>query len=234
MQPYFLPYIGYWQLIAAADTFVILDDVNYINRGWINRNKVWTGGKTVWFTIPLRGASQNKIITDIEILPDDGWRKKMRERLKTTTARSPFEKETHVLIDDFLDYAHENLADFLFKTIKRICAMLEIRTRILRSSELQPKIRVQGAERIISICKKCQAKKYVNPEGGRHLYDSSAFARNNLELVLLKPNFDHEGACLQFPDRTPGSFLYCLAQSGALRLSEASRKGLLETIENIA
>ena len=40
MQPYFLPYIGYWQLLRAVDTFVVLDDVNYINRGWINRNRI--------------------------------------------------------------------------------------------------------------------------------------------------------------------------------------------------
>ena len=66
MQPYFLPYIGYWQLLHAADTFLILDDVSYINRGWINRNRIFCNGSPTWMTVPLQGASQNRDICDIE------------------------------------------------------------------------------------------------------------------------------------------------------------------------
>ena len=77
MQPYFLPYIGYWQLIRAVDTFVILDDVNYINRGWINRNRISIRGEPCWMTLPLVGASQNKLISEINLLPDDGWKSRL-------------------------------------------------------------------------------------------------------------------------------------------------------------
>ena len=71
MQPYFFPYIGYLQLINAVDRFVILDDVNFINKGWINRNRILLNGAPHLFTLPLIKAIQNKLISEIEILHDD-------------------------------------------------------------------------------------------------------------------------------------------------------------------
>ena len=68
MQPYLFPYIGYFQLLNAVDIFVLFDDVNYINRGWINRNRILLNGKPHLFTIPLHKASQNKLINEIEIM----------------------------------------------------------------------------------------------------------------------------------------------------------------------
>ena len=70
MQPYFFPYLGYFQLIHAADVFVIFDDVNYINKGWINRNNILVNGKTNLITLPLKEANQNKLIKDVELFDD--------------------------------------------------------------------------------------------------------------------------------------------------------------------
>ena len=70
MQPYFFPYIGYFQLMHRVDKFVVLDDVNYINRGWINRNRLMLNGAAHFFTIPLKSASQNKLICDLELSDD--------------------------------------------------------------------------------------------------------------------------------------------------------------------
>ena len=67
MQPYLFPYIGYWQLIHAVDTFVIFDDVNYIKKGYINRNNILVNGQKQTFTLELMSASQNKLINDIDI-----------------------------------------------------------------------------------------------------------------------------------------------------------------------
>ena len=79
MQPYFFPYIGYFQLINAVDKFIIYDDVNYINRGWINRNQVLINGKESYITVPLKDASQNKLIKDITISIETNWQEKMKE-----------------------------------------------------------------------------------------------------------------------------------------------------------
>ena len=80
MQPYFLPYIGYWQLLNAVDQYVIYDDVNFINRGWINRNRILINGKPAYFNLPVLGASQNKLIREIKVNPD---KKLMDKNLKT-------------------------------------------------------------------------------------------------------------------------------------------------------
>ena len=88
MQPYFLPYIGYFQLMAAVDRFVILDDVNYIKGGWINRNRLPARNGTMWLTLPLVGASPNRIIREIEILPDNGWKRAMERTVALTYAEA--------------------------------------------------------------------------------------------------------------------------------------------------
>lgn len=74
MQPYLLPYLGYYQLMASTDQFVILDDVGFINRGWINRNRIPIAGVSQYITLPLLKASQNREIREIDIAPDDGWK----------------------------------------------------------------------------------------------------------------------------------------------------------------
>src|ERR1700685_1012716 len=93
MQPYTFPYIGYYQLIKAVDKFVIYDDVNYINKGWINRNKVLVNGKPFLFTFPLKEASQNKVINNIEIQENDSWKKKFLKTIEQAYKKAPhFEK----------------------------------------------------------------------------------------------------------------------------------------------
>nr|WP_310590339.1 WbqC family protein [Dyadobacter sp. NIV53] len=75
MQPYIFPYIGYFQLINAVDKFIIYDDVNFINKGWINRNNILVSGQAHLFTIPLKDASQNKLIHEVELIGGDQWKK---------------------------------------------------------------------------------------------------------------------------------------------------------------
>ncbi len=89
MQPYFLPYIGYFQLLNAVDTFVLYDDVNFINRGWVNRNTLLLGGKPHLFTLPLVNASQNRLIYEVEVSEDIAWRKKIAENNSTGLPEGP-------------------------------------------------------------------------------------------------------------------------------------------------
>lgn len=75
MQPYFLPYIGYWQLLNAVDKYVIYDDVNYIKGGWINRNRILINKEPKYFNVKLNGASPNKLINEVEVSNDNIWQK---------------------------------------------------------------------------------------------------------------------------------------------------------------
>ena len=109
MQPYFLPYIGYFQLIKAVDKYVIYDDVNYIKKGWINRNNILCNGQAHLFSISLRGASQNKLINEIEISDDFS---KFRKMIELSYRKAPYFEEVFKLLNSIIDYPNKNLFSF--------------------------------------------------------------------------------------------------------------------------
>lgn len=192
MQPYFFPYLGYWQLLAAVDTFVILDDVNYINRGWINRNRIAINGEPSWLTVPLQGASQNKHICDIDIAPDDGWKKRLHRTLATAYAKAPHSANTLALFEQWLAHADGNLSTALHRSITQVAESLDINTTIIPSSRIYPKGELKGAERILDICKREGAAAYVNPPGGKELYDAAMFREAGIELLFLQPDLHQD------------------------------------------
>jgi hypothetical protein len=192
MQPYFLPYIGYWQLIHAVDKFVILDDVNYINRGWINRNRILVNGRPSWLTIPLSAASQNKLILDLSVLPDDGWKDKMRAKVEYAYGKAANFHLTKTFFNHILDEAEGNLSDFLTKSIIKICALFGLTTEIIPSSRIFEKGELRGQDRIIDICKKMGANEYLNPSGGREIYSHAEFNQCGIQLFFLSPGISLE------------------------------------------
>ena len=107
MQPYFLPYIGYFQLMAAVDKFVLLDDVNFINRGWINRNRIAVNDEPYWITIPLAKASQNRLINELEIIDDPSWKRKVVRTVELNYKRAPFLDTALPLFSGMLEEARQ-------------------------------------------------------------------------------------------------------------------------------
>jgi hypothetical protein len=186
MQPYFLPYIGYWNLIQAVDKFIILDDVNFIKGGWINRNKIIVGGKPFWMSIPLVGASQNKLIYELEILADNGWQQRMQKTVQEAYSNSGNHEKMMKIFNDWLLQAKGNLANFLLKTMLDVCQLLDITTDIIPSSRIFPKNGKKGEERILDICAKTNASSYYNLPGGSQLYSPVAFQRIGIELHLME------------------------------------------------
>ena len=134
MQPYFIPYLLYFQLIKYVDAFIILDDVSFINRGWINRNLLSIHGKKKWVKIPLSNASQNKNINEISILNDDNWKKKAKKTLVHSYQHSNYMRESINIFDEILSYPDLNLNSFVVNSLKLICAKLSITTKFLLSS----------------------------------------------------------------------------------------------------
>jgi len=188
MQPYFLPYIGYFQLMAAADKFVLLDDVNFINRGWINRNRIAVNGQPSWLTVPLTGASQNRLIREIDIAPDDGWVRKMHRAVVAAYAKAPQAGSMVPVFESWLSKASGNLADFLSRTLSETAARLGIKTEILPTSSIFPKNGLKGQDRILDICRQLGASIYINPPGGRELYEPRLFSDAQVKLFFLRPN----------------------------------------------
>lgn len=186
MQPYFLPYIGYWQLIAAVDQFVVLDDVNYINRGWINRNRIVVNNSPAWLTLPLKKASQNKLIHEIDIQDDDGWRNRMEKTLASSYSKAASFSAGADFLADLLLLAQGNLSSYLSEMISRICAKLGIPTSIIPTSRVFPKGELKGQDRILDICRQLGASQYINPPGGRALYDPEKFQAQGIQLRFLE------------------------------------------------
>ena len=188
MQPYFIPYIGYFQLMSAVDQFVVFDDVNYIKRGWINRNRILLNGQPHYLTLPISGASQNRIIQFIELDRDKIALDKKLSMIRHAYSKAPFFDATFSLAEKLLGCPENNLCRFIVYSLKIIAAQLGIPTRFCMSSELKKDSSLKGQEKILEICRVLGADHYINSIGGRGLYENEAFARNGIRLSFLSPD----------------------------------------------
>lgn len=186
MQPYFLPYIGYFQLMAAVDRFVVFDDVHYINRGWINRNRMLLDGSAHTFTAPLQGASQNRLICEIELVGGHIWRDKLLSTIRQAYGKAPCYAPVSPVIERLVNYPTIRLADFLLNSLREIVAYLALEVEIVSTSSFYNNSHLKGQERILDICRLERADRYINPIGGVDLYDRGSFMEQGTELRFLQ------------------------------------------------
>jgi hypothetical protein len=190
MQPYFLPYIGYFQLMSAVDTFVLLDDVNFINRGWINRNRIAVDGEPHWLTLPLAKASQNRLINEIEIIDDPLWKRKAIRTIELSYRNAPFAEQVLLLFSEMLKEARGLLSVFLSGHLRQVADYIGIDVKIEPTSAIYPKEGCTGQDRILDICRREGATTYVNLPGGRDLYHAETFMAAGIKLLFIQPNVD--------------------------------------------
>jgi hypothetical protein len=183
MQPYLFPYIPYWQLIHAADVFVVYDDVNYIVRGWINRNYILERGRPYLFTLQTNGASQNRLINQVSV---GGNADKLIKMLYQNYQKAPYVDYAMNILSDLLQNKEKNLARFVITTIRKICSYLLIDKKLIVSSELFNNTNLRGANRLIDICKQLGADEYINAIGGKGLYSKDEFAEKGLQLFFAE------------------------------------------------
>lgn len=195
-QPYFIPYIGYWQLIKNADIFLICDDYNYIKGSWINRNRVLNGKEPIYCNLSLDKASQNKMINET-FIKDIDIEKQLRS-LECTYRKAPNFEEGYKLMETILSCPERNLAYFLENSIKVIAEYLGLKTQFKRTSEIEGNALLKREYRIYDFCQKLGADTYINAIGGMELYDFNEFKQRNIKLEFLKTNditykqFDNE------------------------------------------
>ncbi len=190
MQPYLFPYIGYWQLINAVDKFVLLDDVNYIVRGYINRNSILLNGEPFRFSIPIKKASQNRLIKDTELNFSNNDRERFLRTLETAYKRADYFEVVMPLIRRIVDNQKINLTEYIEDSIKEILSYVGVSKDILISSQLEKNTSLTGQERIIEICRQLEADTYINPCGGRKLYDRDRFKKDNINLLFIDSQTD--------------------------------------------
>ncbi|MEK8180240.1 WbqC family protein [Flavobacterium buctense] len=186
MQPYFFPYIGYFQLLNAVDTFVVYDDVNFIKKGWINRNNILVNEKPYLFTVALKSASQNKLINEIELDDHSNWRTALLKTIHLAYGKAPFFGQVFPLIRDIIEQKGTNLSEWIVYSLQKISSYLSIETKIIISSEIEKDNSLKGQDKIIEICKKLDATHYINALGGLALYDKSTFSANQMTLQFIQ------------------------------------------------
>ena len=190
MQPYFFPYLGYWQLMNISDEYILYDDVNYIKGGWINRNRIKINGEAQLFGISIRKASQNKCINELEVSVTDRDRDTMLATFAHAYAKAPYVREVTELLNDTLSWPETNLAAFLGHSNRSVAAYMGIKTKIYSATELQLDHTNRAQQRIIDICRIRGCNEYINAIGGKELYDKSVFSENGLELSFLRMDPD--------------------------------------------
>lgn len=188
MQPYIFPYIGYFQLINAVDKFVIYDDVNYIKKGWINRNNFLSNANIHRFTIPVINASQNKLIKDTCISKNENWEADLLNTISNSYKKAPHFVVVFALIKEILSLHEDSIAKYNYSALLVISKYLEIETEFLFSSELNKDNTLKGSAKILDICKILEATEYINPIGGLDLYSKENFLKEKIELKFLKSN----------------------------------------------
>jgi hypothetical protein len=185
MQPYFLPYIGYFQLIAAVDTFILYDNIKYTKKGWINRNRFMRNNKEEIFSLPLRKASDSLNIGNRELSAEFN-RESLLSRLKDAYRYAPYVDQTLQLVEQIIGYSEQNLFLFLHNSIVQVCAHLCITTKLLVSSTIPIDHDLKGQDKVIALCKNLRASSYFNSIGGRDLYAKEQFSANGIELNFIK------------------------------------------------
>jgi len=185
MQPYFFPYLGYFQLIRAVDAFVVYDDVNFITRGWINRNYILSQGNKLLLTLQLQGASQNLLINQITV---GEKRKKILETIRHSYSRAPQFSMVFPLLEKIILQDTQGLHSFLAYQLREICEYLGLHPEWYVSSTLGKDNTLRGKEKILAICKELNASYYFNAPGGMTLYDKEEFSEQGIELSFVRPN----------------------------------------------
>ena len=199
MQPYFLPYIGYFQLINAVDVFVVYDNIQFSKKGWFHRNRILVNSKDEYFTLPLKKDSDYLNVNQRWL--SDSWE---QEKLKTLRIikenykKAPFYLSSLPIIEEIFNFKSTNLFDFIYNSIIKINSILDIKSKIVLSSTLAIDHELKAQLKVLAICENLQASHYINPIGGILLYDAPSFEKRKIGLSFLKsknihyPQFNNE------------------------------------------
>ena len=219
MQPYFLPYLGYWQLIAGVDLFVLYDDIQYTKRGWINRNRFLRNGEAAPFTIPLRGAPDGLDVRE-RWIADTFDRAKLLRQWAGAYHGAPFLTQAMDLLSPVVMYEASNLYEYLHHSVATVCASLGISTAIKRSSSIPGTSSLRAEARVIAVCREVGAQTYLNPIGGTDLYQAADFAAAGIALRFhsMRPVHYQQGSGPWVPNLSIVDLLMFLGTDGVRAL----------------
>lgn len=187
MQPYLFPYIGYFQLLAAADRFVVYDDVQFIKGGWINRNRLLVNGQPWLFTVPLDQPSPNRLINDIEVRPGEQWQPKLLQTIAQNYRRAPQFEVVYGLIQQIFSAEAHTIADLVCASLRILVNYLQLPVKLIPTSSVYGNATLRAQARVLDICKLEGATTYINAMGGQTLYDGETFRQAGITLQFIQP-----------------------------------------------
>lgn len=187
MQPYFLAYIGYYQLIQSVDKFVIYDNIEFTKKGWFNRNRILLNGKDKLFTIPLKSDSDYLPVNERYVADSyNKERHKIIQWIKNSYKKAPFYQENIQFIENLFNQNNRNLFEFIYFSVNQVCDLLQIETNIIKSSKLEIDHSLKSEDKVIALCNCLNADMYINAIGGKELYSKDRFKQNNIDLKFIR------------------------------------------------
>jgi len=187
MQPYFLPYVGYFHLINSVDEFVIYDNIQYTKKGWINRNRILCGGEGKLLTLPIKKGSDYLNVVDRKL--SSGWdvdRVKLLNQIKSSYRKAPYYEKSFPVLKACLESPSDNLFEFILNSLRLLTSYLRINTKITVSSSINIDHSLKSQDKVIAICKELGADTYINAIGGQELYNKEVFKTYGLGLNFVE------------------------------------------------
>jgi len=187
MQPYFLPYIGYFQLINAVDQFVVYDNIQFTKKGWFHRNRILVNGKDSMFSIPIMQDSDYLNVVQRQLADAfDDASQKILHRIEAAYRKAPHYKEVMPLVEQCFRPSSRNLFDFIYASLRLLTQFLYIDTNIIVSSSIDIDHTLKAQDKVLAICKALHADVYINAIGGQGLYLAETFENEGIQLHFIK------------------------------------------------
>ena len=186
MQPYFMPYIGYWQLMNLVDRYVIYDDVNFIKGGWINRNRILVNGAPKYFNVPMLGSSSNILINEVRVDHNEAVIRKSLRSIEGAYRKAPYFDIVNPMLKEILWCGEDNIAKYIEHSFRVICKYLDNKTELVVSSDLDKDNTLKGQDKVLAICRLLGATEYYNAIGGQELYSYEVFREHGLQLNFVE------------------------------------------------
>lgn len=187
MQPYFLPYIGYFQLLKAVDQFIVYDNIEFSKKGWIQRNRILMEGKDYLFSLTLKKDSDYLNINERTLAESFSKTKdKILRIIDSAYRKAPYYQKVIPVIEECICCEKRNLFDFIYNSLQVIKNYFEIKTEFIISSTVRIESGLSGSERVIALCKAMKCSKYINAIGGQKLYNKADFLKHGIELFFIK------------------------------------------------
>lgn len=188
MQPYFLPYLGYFHLLDSVDLFVVLEDVKYPKKGrWVNRNRILINGQPAWITVPV--SITGELISEVDYRSDSEFFTRLRKTLSRAYSKAENLSSVFSYLQRWENSSDTGVSEVNMSLVRMIADLISMKIpKFINSSDLDLDKRLRGQNRILEICRILGADTYVNLPGGRNLYDQDAFLQVGTSLKFIKSN----------------------------------------------